>query len=305
MRFEGIASSTAVDREGEQMSPAALEDMAKAGRVELRAGHRGGERVGAVEECWRDGERLRVSGRLDETSPRARALWDRLRQGVRMALSVGGRKRVVRRYSPVAGRWVRMIEGAHLEHVAVCRPEEARCGEAEIVASGEGEVESRKSKVESGEGSLTPWPPLPAGEGEPDGENWPPVPLSAQIRAVRETVEGLQEGLGRETHASPPGPLSRACGLGEGEWGGEPHPLPSLLAGEGEWGGDTGWEAGATQGEQEQEAEAAASTGDARLPTPDCVPGRRRSLLVVKTGREQKRAKHPREDNDNFWKGVL
>ncbi len=262
MRFEGIASTTAPDREGEQMTRRALESMARAGSVELRAGHRRGERLGAVEQLHREGDRLRVQGRLDESNPRARALWERLREGARMALSVGGRKRVVRRYSPVAGRYVRMIEDARLDHVAVCRPEEARNPEAEIVASGEG--------------SLTPRPPLPAGEGEIGRETWPPLPLSAQIRVVRGRVAELEArgevgshvaAEGHEASVSPP-PF-RECGQGGRPGGGAPIP-------------------------------------------PACTPGRRQSLPVVKRTRKRAGPQLARTGempapprNDELWKGVL
>ena len=186
MRFEGIASSTGVDREGERMSPRALEAMARSGGVELRDGHRG-ETIGVVEECRREGERLTVRGSLEDT-PRARALWEKLRAGVRLALSVGGRKRVVRRYSVVAGRHVRMIEEARLEHVAVCRPDEARNGETELRVESGARADARKWKVESGEGSLArrgDAPTSPAhvpcadgrgAEGDPPAENQPLPP---------------------------------------------------------------------------------------------------------------------------------
>ncbi len=147
MRFEGIASTTTVDREGERMTAAALEGMARAREVELREGH-GGERIGVVEACSTDGRRLQVAGRLEEGNPRARAVWAKLCAGVRLALSVGGRKRVVRRWSPVAGRYVRMIEEARLEHVAVVPAAEARNAETEVVASRRSEVEGRRSEVE-------------------------------------------------------------------------------------------------------------------------------------------------------------
>jgi hypothetical protein len=197
MRFEGTASSTAADREGERMTVAALEAMARGGSVELRDGHRG-ETIGVVEECRREGQRLRVSGRLEPSSPRARALWDKLRAGVRLALSVGGRKRVVMRYSPVAGRRVRMIEQASLEHVAVCHPAEARNAETEVVASretrvasGGGEVARRETRDASGGGEVarretrdagrepaaaaplpSPSPPVAGGDSARSAQGW-------------------------------------------------------------------------------------------------------------------------------------
>jgi hypothetical protein len=183
MKFEGTASSTTVDREGERMTTRALEAMARGGRVELRDGHRG-EKIGVVEECRREGERLTVRGTLEPSSPRAQALWDKLRAGVRLALSVGGRKRVVSRYSPVAGRRVRMIEEARLEHVAVVRPEEARNEETGIVASGE-------SRVASGERDAQALPlpsePPPPERSEGEGAGGEASPASPPPLATRDS----------------------------------------------------------------------------------------------------------------------
>ena len=136
---------------------------------------------------------------MEAGSARARAVWEKLQAGGRMGLSVGGRKRVVRRYSPVAGRWVRMVEEARLEHVAVCGREEAKCGEAEVG------VDSRQcqSTVVRGE---------PEGEGASGGRGVD----SRQSTVDRGESEGeVASGAGE---ASPPGPLSLA---GEGELRGE------------------------------------------------------------------------------------
>ncbi len=259
------------------MTTGALEGMVQVGPVELRAGHRG-EKIGVVEECRREGERLRVKGRLEEKSPRARALWERLRRGVRMALSVGGRKRVVRRYSPVAGRYVRMIEDASLEHVAVCGEEEARNGETEVVASGE-------------RGTSPPGPLSRAcgwGEGESKVES-----------GGGGVLVGSRECQGGDT--SPPGPLSRACGWGEGELGGESHPLPSLATPP-----PRGEEGEVRRAVRQELAEAeACASHPARSSGPSAEPGRRRSLLVGKTGRTKEQVKSLRNDNDELWKGVL
>lgn len=121
MRFCGVASSTALDRQREQMTEGALEGMGRLEGLELRAGHRGEKRVGMVEEGWVEEGVLRVRGVIEDEG-----LAERVRRGERLALSVGGKVR--------AASWgwrgdaegpVRMIEGVELEHVAVCRREEA------------------------------------------------------------------------------------------------------------------------------------------------------------------------------------
>ena len=91
--FEGVASSTALDRQHERMSRAAISKMARAGRIGLVSGHENGPRseLGVVEECWADNGRFLVRGRFDAGKREARELYDECTAGRRYGLSVGGR----------------------------------------------------------------------------------------------------------------------------------------------------------------------------------------------------------------------
>ncbi|MGD9495698.1 MAG: hypothetical protein AB7Y46_05245 [Armatimonadota bacterium] len=125
LRFEGVASSTSLDRQQERMTPAAIRKMATQRGLDLLPSHSAGplEELGVVEETWADNDRFRVAGRLDKTSAAARRLFARVMDGHRYGLSVGGRvTKAFWRYDPEAGREVRHIDDVELDHVAVCRP---------------------------------------------------------------------------------------------------------------------------------------------------------------------------------------
>jgi hypothetical protein len=126
--FEGVASSTAVDRQKERMSREAIEKMARSGEVDLLPSHDAGplEELGVVEECWADNDQFRVRGKFDKTNPRARVLFERCKAGKPYGLSVGGRV--------IAAHWqfdddvedtIRVIEDVELDHIAICRPTQA------------------------------------------------------------------------------------------------------------------------------------------------------------------------------------
>lgn len=126
--FEGVASSTRLDRQHERMTPNAIQKMAGQVGLDLLPSHRSGplEELGTVEEAWADNDQFRIAGRLDGASPRARRLFEKVATGRRYALSVGGRvTKAFWRYDPEAGRQVRHIDDVELDHVAVCRPEQA------------------------------------------------------------------------------------------------------------------------------------------------------------------------------------
>lgn len=125
--FEGVASSTTLDRERETVTREALEGVAREGALDLVVAHqRRPEVVGRIEQCEVDGEVLRVRGTLRPDEPAAAELRERLAAGERLGLSLGGK---VRRSH---WGWHRESEGAvkHLDevavsHVAVCEPEAA------------------------------------------------------------------------------------------------------------------------------------------------------------------------------------
>lgn len=126
-RFEGVASSGAVDRQGDRMSAEALAQMAGAREVPLVAGHgRSQTVIGVVEESVVEDGRLVVRGRLKAGDPLAERLARRVRTGEKQGLSIGGRATAARYEVGEDGKRVRCIEGVELEHVAVCRPAAAQ-----------------------------------------------------------------------------------------------------------------------------------------------------------------------------------
>ncbi len=125
MRFEGVASSTSLDRQQERMTPRAIQKMAQHKGLELLPSHGAGplEELGVIEEAWADNEQFRVAGRLDGSNPAARRLFEKAASGRQFGLSVGGRvTKAFWRYDEEAGRQVRHIDDVELDHVAVCRP---------------------------------------------------------------------------------------------------------------------------------------------------------------------------------------
>lgn len=128
LRFEGVASSTCLDRQHERMTANAIRKMATQAGLDLLPSHRAGplEELGTVEQAWVDSESFRVAGRLDRSNPQAQRLFDRVTGGRRYGLSVGGRvTKAFWRHDDEAGRQVRHIDDVELDHVAICRPEAA------------------------------------------------------------------------------------------------------------------------------------------------------------------------------------
>lgn len=128
MHFEGVASSTRLDRQYERMTANAINKMAGQVGLDLLPSHQSGplEELGTVEQAWVDNDQFRVAGRLDGANPRARRLFEKVAGGRRYGLSVGGRvTKAFWRHDPVLGRQVRHIDDVELDHVAVCRAEEA------------------------------------------------------------------------------------------------------------------------------------------------------------------------------------
>lgn len=128
MWFEGVASSTSLDRQHERMTPNAINKMAGHAGLDLLPSHTSGplEELGTVEQAWVDNDQFRVAGRLDRSNPRSRRLFEKVAAGRRYGLSVGGRvTKAFWRHDPEIGRQVRHIDDVELDHVAVCRAEQA------------------------------------------------------------------------------------------------------------------------------------------------------------------------------------
>ena len=126
-QFEGVASSTAVDRQREKMSAEALDEVARRGGVDLVVAHQGaGDVVGRIEECRVEGGVLRVRGSLRGDKGPAVQLRERLRRGEQLGLSLGGK--VTRAHWGWDGQVegpVRHLDEVWVEHVAVCPAEQA------------------------------------------------------------------------------------------------------------------------------------------------------------------------------------
>ncbi len=128
MWFEGVASSTSLDKQQERMTQKAIEGMSKQVGVPLLPSHNAGalDDLGTAEECWADNEQFRVAGRLDKHNPEAHRLFEKVMSGKQYGLSVGGRvKKAFWRHDEEARALVRHIDEVELSHVAVCRPEQA------------------------------------------------------------------------------------------------------------------------------------------------------------------------------------
>ena len=126
--FEGVASSTTLDKQRERMTQKAIEGMSQHAGIPLLPSHGAGalDDLGNAEECWADNEQFRVAGRLDKHNPEAHRLFDKVMGGRQYGLSVGGRvKKAFWHHDEEAGGLVRYIDEVELEHVAVCRPEQA------------------------------------------------------------------------------------------------------------------------------------------------------------------------------------
>lgn len=126
--FEGVASSTSLDRQQERMTANAIKKMGEQRGMGLLPSHSAGplEELGVVDETWVDNDQFRVAGRLDKANPTALRLFDHISSGRTYGLSVGGRvRKAYWDYDEEAGRKVRHIDDVELDHVAVCRPEAA------------------------------------------------------------------------------------------------------------------------------------------------------------------------------------
>ncbi len=128
MWFEGVASSTRLDKQQERMTPNAIKKMGEQTGIDLLPSHSAGalEELGVVEDTWVDNDQFRIAGRLDGNSPEARRLFEKVAAGRPYALSVGGHVRQAYwEFDDDAGKPVRHIDDVALDHVAVCRPDAA------------------------------------------------------------------------------------------------------------------------------------------------------------------------------------
>jgi len=128
MWVEGVASSTSLDRQRERMTKNAIAKMQQFAGIDLLPNHKAGplEELGTVKECWVDNDSFRVRAQLEEMSPQAVRLFKRLAEGHQYGLSVGGRVTGAHwDFDQEASGRVKYIDDVVLDHVAVCRPQQA------------------------------------------------------------------------------------------------------------------------------------------------------------------------------------
>lgn len=126
MVIEGVASTVNIDHDNERMSASALVNMADAineRSVPLRIEHQkeDGAIVGNVFDAHVDErDQLWVKARLDKNHPASSILYKRLKDGLKLGLSVGGRvKRAVKEFSEASGRAVKTFYDVALDEVSV------------------------------------------------------------------------------------------------------------------------------------------------------------------------------------------
>jgi len=202
LRFEGVASSTRLDRQQERMTPNAIRKMAGYTSVDLLPAHGAGplEELGVIEEAWADDDEFRVAGRLDRSNPAAQKLFAKVLSGRRYGLSVGGRvTKAFWRYDEEAGRQVRYIDDVELDHVAVCRPGAAANPDTYLAA-----LAKAADRVMGAARSLWPF-----GKGEAEEPAADELTELAELRKdveaalaeVREALDALAKGGAEETAA--------------------------------------------------------------------------------------------------------
>ena len=126
MVIEGVASTVNIDHDNERMSASALVNMADSineSAVPLRIEHQkeDGAIVGSVFDAHVDErDQLWVKARLDKNHPASSILYKRLKDGLKLGLSVGGRvKRAVKEFSEASGRAVKTFYDVALDEVSV------------------------------------------------------------------------------------------------------------------------------------------------------------------------------------------
>ena len=133
LEFEGVASSTALDREHEWMTEACIKSMARQAPVDIIAApaqgrHMGvepGRELGVAKSfsVFNDGDRIKlgVSGELNPTVEQARAVYTNALAGQRYELSVMGQVKTGLDRHPETGAMAKSFRDIKLDHIAVAR----------------------------------------------------------------------------------------------------------------------------------------------------------------------------------------
>jgi len=160
MVVEGVASTINVDHDKERMSAEALKSMARiinTSGVPLRVEHSQNDNaiIGNVNKAWIDERnQLWIKAVLDEKHPAAGILYNGLKEGVKMGLSVGGYvKRAVQEMVEGVGKEVNTFYDVLLDEVSVTQKPsnyDARLM-AKSFAKSEGQVDALAGAFESSE----------------------------------------------------------------------------------------------------------------------------------------------------------
>jgi len=185
--FEGVASSTALDRQKERMSKQAIEAMSQYRGIDLLPSHDAGalRELGTVDQCWADNDRFEVRGRLDKSVPEAWRLYERAKSGRQYGLSVGGRVLKAHwEFDDEAADRIRVLDDVVLDHIALCRPGQAANPETYL------------GVMSKAADAVAPWP------SETEDAEADPV-LEADEEAARDTemdtAVSVSSGVGRIT----------------------------------------------------------------------------------------------------------
>lgn len=303
--FEGIASSTGLDRQRERMSGRALGLVASRlgrgdGQVKLLSCHpgrgdrRGAEELGQIEECEAGPDELRVRGRLKRGSAAAWRLYEDLRAGRAFGLSLGGRvKRAHWELDNGARDVVRVIDEVEVDHIAVCSPQQAvnpaTCLWAvESERTGDEERGGRRrglgARIREGLRRFRVSGRRAGGQGRVGDEAAVPDAVGQALAELAEVDRGLHELVAELTQSEAarhvgPGRADRRVGLDRSEGGAVAGPQEAEAMCEGDEGRLQGARGGGT------------------------LRGRRRGL----EGQERTVGRSPvgRISSERLWKGVL
>ena len=126
MVITGIASTANVDHDMERMSVNAMSDMANIineKTVPLRLEHSKEDSaiLGSVFKAWMDERnQLWIKARVDKNHPAGPILYNALKEGAKMGLSVGGRvKKAVKEMSEKTGQMVKTFYNVLLDEVSI------------------------------------------------------------------------------------------------------------------------------------------------------------------------------------------
>lgn len=121
----GVASDTATDREDEIVSEKAQKEMSEQiaqGDIRLMASHRAewNDDLGRVIEAKVSDDGLMIKSEIDQTDALAMKLWQSLKSGKQLGMSIGGIiKKAFHKYDATLKKYIRVLDSLTLDHIAV------------------------------------------------------------------------------------------------------------------------------------------------------------------------------------------